>query len=98
MNRFRIKLVNDILMAATQEEVSELIHNAISQLEGRKVNGYHILRTVEKVDTEINSFIPLDKAPQQWSNIKMARIVLNRLRNKWNDPAKYPLPNQSNAV
>jgi len=81
LDEFRPKLINKILFAASQEEVKRFIDAAIKVLEQSKVNGHIISRFIEKIISDLELFNPMKKEAQQWSNIKFARILFNRLKN-----------------
>lgn len=81
MDEYRTKLINKILFAASQEEVKRFIDAAIKALEQNKVNGHIISRFIEKLISDLELFDPMEKEAQQWSNIKFARILFNRIKN-----------------
>lgn len=84
LDEYRTKLINKILFASSQEEVKRFIDTAIKALEQNKVNGHIISRFIEKIISDLELFNPMKKEAQQWSNIKMAMIVFNRIKNKLN--------------
>jgi hypothetical protein len=81
LDEYRTKLVNKILFASSQEEVKRFIDTALKALEQNKVNGHIITRFIEKIISELELFNPMKKEAQQWSNIKMALILFNRIKN-----------------
>ena len=79
LNEYKAKLINKILFAATQGEVKRFIDTAMKALKTNKVNGHIIARFVDKTNSELDTFSPMNKDAQQWSNITMAKILFNRL-------------------
>ena len=86
LDDFRTKLINKILFATSQEEVKSFIDTAIKYLEQQKVNGHIVVRFVDKISSELDWFNPMNKDAQQWSNIKIAKIMFIRIKNKFNAP------------
>ena len=82
LDEYRTKLINKILFSRSQDEVSRFIETAIKALEQNKINGHIISRFVDKTISELELFNPLNKDAQQWSNILMAKILFNRIRQK----------------
>lgn len=82
LDEFRSKLINKILFAGSQEEVKRFCDAAIKGLEHHKINGHIIARFVDKMINELSTFNPMSKDAQQWSNIQMARIYLNRIKQQ----------------
>jgi hypothetical protein len=79
----RVRLINEILMADTTQEVTALIHAAVKSME-KKQAGEFIGQFIEKSLNELENFNPMNKQAQQWSNIKTARIVFFRLQRQLN--------------
>ena len=79
IDELRCKLVNKILMAYSQDEVKIFVDTAIKELEQHNVSGLTICRFVEKLIADFGSFDPMNQDSRQWSNIKMARILVNRI-------------------
>lgn len=86
LDEYRCKLINKILFADSQQEVARYCDAAMNGLEHHKVNGHIVARFVEKVISELELFDPMNKDAQQWSNIQMARILFNRIKQKINTP------------
>lgn len=80
LNDYRCKLINKILFAASQEEVGSFIDAAMKGLEENKVNGHIVYRIVNMLIYDLEQFNPMDKNAQQWSNIKLARTLFNKLK------------------
>jgi hypothetical protein len=68
------------MFASSQDEVKRYIDAAIKSLEQNKVNGHFIVRFIDKMSDELESFSPMNKDAQQWSNIKMSLICFNRIK------------------
>jgi len=77
-------LVNNILLATSQDEVSKLIKAVVLNLQQLDHTDEMLNTFVEKLSVDLNSFNPHKQTAQQWSNIKMARIVINRLKYHYN--------------
>lgn len=86
LDEYRIKLINHILYAESQDEVSKFTNAAIEALEQNKINGHIITQFIDKILNELNEFSPMDKDVQHWSNIRIARVLFNRIKNKLNTP------------
>lgn len=82
LDEYRYKLINKILFAGSQEEVKRFCDVAMKGLEHHKVNGHIIARFVNKVINDLEQFNPMEKDAQQWSNIQMARIQFNRIKQQ----------------
>ena len=81
LDEYRCKLINKILFAASQEEVKRYCDAAMKGLELHNVNGHIVIRFIDKIISELELFNPMNKNAQQWSNIQLARIQFNRIRN-----------------
>ncbi len=86
LDEYRKKLINKILFASAQEDVKRFIETAIKALEQNKVNGHIISSFIEKIISDLELFSPIKKEAQQWSNIKLAMIIFNRIKNKMQSP------------
>jgi len=78
----RAALIGRILLAASQEEVKLFSDEAIQSLEQHKVNGHIIARFIDKMIADLEQFSPMNKNPEQWSNIKMARVYFKQVKRK----------------
>ena len=85
LEEYREELLNKILLAVSQDEVKIFIDTALKALEQNKINGHIISRFIEKMTRDLGSFDPMKKDAQQWSNIKIARILFIRMRNNLNE-------------
>lgn len=86
---YRCKFINKVLFAGSQEEVSRFIDAAMRGLEEHKVNGHIVARFVDKVISDLEQFDPLDYDAQQWTNIKMARILFNKIKRSIQSAAHH---------
>lgn len=86
LNEFTAKLINNILFAASQEDVKRFTDAAMKALEQNKVNGHIRVRFVNRVIGKLELFNPVNKNAQQWSNIKIAGIFFNRIKQDLNAP------------
>jgi hypothetical protein len=82
LDDYRIKLINKILFAASQEEVKRYIDAAIKALQQRKVNGHIIARFVDKIISELDLFIPVKKTDQSWRNIIIAKLLFSGIKKQ----------------
>lgn len=87
LDKYRTRLINEILFATSQDEVKQSIDAAIKALDRNTVNGYIIIRFVDKMASELDLFNPMNKDVQQWSNIKIARILFFRIKKDLESPA-----------
>jgi hypothetical protein len=84
---YRVELVNSILLASSKEQLMRFIDAAIQTMEYQKINKHLIARFVSKVINDLAAFNPVEKQAQQWGNIKIAKILLNRIWIQLNTPA-----------
>ena len=82
LDEFRRALVRNILKASSQEEVTALVSAAVTSLEENGVNGHIIRRFADKTMDQLDEFNAMRKDASQWSNIHMAKILFNRLKNR----------------
>jgi len=75
---YSTNLVNDILWASSQEEVNDLIAATMLVIEQKETDLLKRVALVERLKDELSLFNPFNKDAQQWSNITLARILLNR--------------------
>ena len=76
----KAKLINNILFAVSQEEVTQIIGEVITSFETNHSKSKTIIRFTESVLEDINACNPMKKDAQQWSNITLSRVLLNRIR------------------
>jgi spore coat polysaccharide biosynthesis predicted glycosyltransferase SpsG len=79
----RESLISDIMIATSQDEVAKLIQAVVKTLKQKDHNDEMLAMFVDAVSAELDSFNPHKETAQEWSNIKMARIVINRLKYHW---------------
>lgn len=84
LDEYRVKLITKILFASSQEEVKRFLDTAMKALEQNKVNGHLVSRFIEKIISDLELFNPMKKEAQQWSNIKLAKILFNRVLQQLN--------------
>ncbi|MBK7291602.1 MAG: hypothetical protein KBF82_08445 [Chitinophagaceae bacterium] len=82
ITEYREKLIAKIMLASSQDEVKRYIDTAMKSLEQHNLNGHIVSRFIEKILDELESFSPMNKEAQQWSNIKMGRICFNQIKRK----------------
>jgi hypothetical protein len=88
LNEHKVQLINKILAASSQAEVQNHSDRAIKTLERKRVDECMIDDFVDKLISELDSFNPMNKDAQQWSNISMAKIIFKRYKNKHHKLAK----------
>jgi hypothetical protein len=76
----KAKLLKEILSAGSQEDVKRLIKEGVLLLEKNGINDQIICQLVSKLIKELDLFSPIKKNAQQWSNIKIAKIQLFRIK------------------
>jgi hypothetical protein len=90
LDDYKIKLISKIHSAASQDEVKRFIDTGIKSLRSNKVNSHNIDRFIDKAINELHASSPLLSDAQQWSNIKMARVLLYRVKCQLNTPGNKP--------
>lgn len=80
LQEYRIKLIKKIMTASSQDEVKRYIDTAVKSLTEHKLHGHIVTRFTCKMLDELESFSPMNKDAQQWSNINMARIYFNQIK------------------
>jgi hypothetical protein len=83
LDDYRRKLINKILLSASEEEVRRFSNTAVRSLTEHKVHGYIIVRFIDKTINDLREFNLLKKDEQQWSNIAMAMDHFTQLRKKF---------------
>ncbi len=77
---FRSDLIAKIKSSSSQMEVKQIIDLAIKDLEKNKPASSSIIRFLDTMLSELESFSPMNKDVQQWSNIKMAMICFKQIK------------------
>ena len=85
-DEYRCKLINNLLFASSQDEVKRYVDDGVQELRNHQANGHIVIRFVDKTINQLEQFNPLNKNSQEWSNIKMARIYLNRIKRQVIEP------------
>jgi len=80
LNEYSRELVNKILLADSQDEVKRFIDTDLKELEAPGINSPFIIKFLDQVIKDFSEFSPMNYEAQQWANIKMARIILNKVR------------------
>jgi hypothetical protein len=78
---YRSKLINQILLANSQDEMQTFIYTAITELKKRKVQKYLIRRFIDKTMDNLNDYDLSDNNSQQSANIKMSKNVFNQFKS-----------------
>ena len=81
-DKFTANLINKIFSAFSQYEVNELIEAALKELENSKTSNDSMILFINNITAQLELFNPMKKTAQQWSNISMAKILINRVQNK----------------
>lgn len=82
LDEYRGKLVNKVLLASTEEDVKRFSDTAMKSLEQNKVNAHIVIRFVDKIINDFESFNPRTKNVQQWINIETARVHFSGIKQK----------------
>jgi hypothetical protein len=80
LDDYRCKLINKILFASSQQQVTRFVETAMKSLQQHKIHGHVIARFVEKTIKNLEEFKPMDYNTQQWTNIHSARMHFYRFR------------------
>jgi len=88
LNECSRELVNKILLADSQLDVKHFIDTALMGLETPGINGHLIIKFLDQAIDDLNEFSPMNYEAQQWANIKMARIILSKVRRSL-QPEQY---------
>lgn len=86
MEDYSGKIISNVLLAVSQEEVKGYIDAAMKSMVTHKVNGHIVARFVDKALLHLKEFSPMDHNAQQWTNIKMAIILFNQLKLSLSGP------------
>ena len=86
-DEYRIKLIDKLLFASSQEDVKGIINTVTKALEHNRVSDDIVSRFIETVIKDLELFSPMKKEAQQWSHIKLAKILFKRIRGQLNVPA-----------
>jgi polyhydroxyalkanoate synthesis regulator phasin len=76
------KLLHNILRAASQDEVKQLVEDVVKNW--GDANSDACYGFIENMIRQLELFNPMKKEAQAWSNIKMARILFNRVKQQLN--------------
>ncbi|MBI3139606.1 MAG: hypothetical protein HYZ15_13600 [Sphingobacteriales bacterium] len=82
IDEYRNKLVNKVLLASSEDDVKRFCDTAIKSLEQNNVNGHIIIRFVDKLITDFESFNPRSKNVRQWINIQTAGRHFNEIKQR----------------
>jgi hypothetical protein len=78
----KTKLLKEILSAGSQEDVKQLIKEGIALLEKKGIDDQITWQLANKLIKELDLFSPIKKNAQEWSNIKIAKIQLFRIKKR----------------
>lgn len=82
LDEYRGKVINKVLLAGTEEDVKRFCDTAMKSLEQNKVNAHIVIRFVDKIINDFESFNPRTKNVQQWINIQAARVHFTDIKQK----------------
>ena len=83
----RSTLIQQILSAKSQEEVTKLIDASLNWTRSDLLGDSGLRSFVDRILSEIRQCDPLSNSAEQWSNLKMARIYFNRILRGFSEPA-----------
>jgi len=81
----RARLINDILLAASNDEVKKLIYATTGSFEQARDEGYLLYQFVDKMVDELGLFTPMNNGAQQWSNIQLAKVLFRRIQRRMHE-------------
>ena len=79
---FHVQLINQILLASSQEEVKTYIDTTIKEIGQQEKEILVPFYFAGKMIEELELYSPMKKNAQQWSNIQMARVHLHGIRTE----------------
>ncbi|HMG82983.1 MAG TPA: hypothetical protein VK559_08095 [Ferruginibacter sp.] len=79
---YRARLLEEILSASYQEDVKQLVEEAIELLKKDSLDNNMVYQLVGEIIESLDQFSPLKKNSQQWSNIKIAKIQCLRVKKR----------------
>lgn len=82
VEKYRQKLITEILLARTEEEVKKFCDTAMENVEQNKGKGPVLARFVNKLEEDLEGFNPRTKNVQQWSNIQTARSYIGIIKQQ----------------
>ena len=82
LSLYKTELLENILSANSQEDVKQLIEEAIELLKKSEFNNETVYQLVGKIIKALDLFSPLKKNAKQWSNIKIAKIQCLRIKKR----------------
>ena len=80
LDEYRAELINQLLFATSQQEVNRLVDDAAKIMDRNNVNSEAFHGFIDTVIKDLKRFNPMEKEAQQWSNIKVAKILFRRLK------------------
>lgn len=83
MEQQAFSTVDAILNAHSQEEVKSYVDNMIRSILQRTQNDQEISVFSENVMNRLQMFSPFQISSREWSNIKLAAILFNRVRQRY---------------
>lgn len=81
-DKFTPNLLTKIFAAFSQHEVNELIEAAMKDLKNSNTSKASMIIFINNITAQLELFNPMKKTAQQWSNISMAKILINRIQNQ----------------
>lgn len=83
LNELGENLIEHIKVATSQKEVAQIIHNALKPVIQDDTIDNIDYPFIENFSNKLHTFSAYTTDSMQWSNIKMARIILNRIKTQW---------------
>ena len=81
-DKFTANLIHKIFTALSQEQVKTIIETAMKDLKNSKTSKASMILFINDISAQLELFNPMKKTAQQWSNISMAKILINRIQNQ----------------
>jgi hypothetical protein len=83
MEQQEYKAIDAILNAHSQEEVKFFVDDMIRSMQQRVHDYDEISLFTERVLNRLQLFNPFQTSSREWSNIKLAGILFNRVRSRY---------------
>lgn len=82
LQEYQAKLISKILLSKSHDEVKRYIDTAVKKLEEHGIDGHIVARFIDKTMDELEGFSPVNETVEQWSNIKIAKVLLFRIQRQ----------------
>jgi hypothetical protein len=87
-DEYRVNLVNNILFAPSHPDVELLVDAQMKEMQQNQPDSQFIAGFIDKIIADLQQFSPMHKGAQQWSNIRLAKILFMRIQRQYAVPVK----------